>query len=46
MCRPSPLPIPGGLVVKNGSKIFDATSGGIPGPVSQMLTRTSSGSRH
>ena len=32
--RPSPVPWPGGLVVKNGSKNRRAVSGGIPGPFS------------
>ena len=31
---PSPVPRPGALVVKNGSKIRSRTSGGIPPPVS------------
>ena len=32
--RPSPVPLPISLVVKNGSKIFWRTSGGMPSPVS------------
>src|ERR671922_631414 len=32
--RPRPVPEPTSLVVKNGSKTRDSTSGGIPGPVS------------
>ena len=38
--RPMPVPLPGALVVKNGSKIRDCTSAGIPGPSSAMSTRT------
>ena len=36
MCSPSPVPTPCGLVVKNGSKILAAISGGMPGPVSAI----------
>src|SRR5262249_11967123 len=32
MARPSPVPCPGGLVVKNGSKIRPRFSAGMPGP--------------
>ena len=38
VARPSPVPAPLALVVKNGSKACSATSGGIPVPVS--LTRS------
>ena len=38
--RPSPVPSPTGLVVKNGSKIFARTSAGMPGPVSPISRRT------
>ncbi len=34
-----PVPRPIGLVVKNGSKIFERTSGGIPHPSSASSTR-------
>jgi len=40
MLRPSPVPCPGGLVVKNGSNTFAATSGGIPGPSSSISATT------
>src|SRR3989442_9330912 len=36
---PRPLPSPGGLVVKNGSKIRGSASSGIPGPVSRTSTQ-------
>src|SRR5207245_1022320 len=36
---PRPLPSPGGLVVKNGSKIRGRASSGIPGPVSRTSTQ-------
>jgi hypothetical protein len=39
MLRPSPVPAPGSLVVKNGSMIFSASSGGTPGPVSSTVMR-------
>ena len=38
MESPSPVPTPWGLVVKNGSKIRSAISGGIPLPVSRTST--------
>ncbi len=34
VASPSPVPLSLGLVVKNGSKIRDTTSGGMPVPVS------------
>ena len=37
--RPSPVPLPTGLVVKNGSKILLTTSGGMPLPVSATRMR-------
>ena len=36
MERPSPVPSPAGLVVKNGLNIFSFTSGGIPVPLSRI----------
>src|SRR6266581_4589658 len=36
MARPWPVPLPTGLVVKNGSKIRSRTFSGIPAPVSPM----------
>ncbi len=45
MSRPSPVPSPTGLVVKNGSKTRSRTSGGTPGPVSRNSTSTWSPSR-
>ena len=33
---PSPVPTPGSLVVKNGSKIFSRSSAGMPLPVSRI----------
>ena len=38
--RPSPVPSPGGLVVKNGLNIFSSTSGGIPVPLSRIFIST------
>jgi hypothetical protein len=38
--RPSPDPSPCPLVVKNGSKIFDRYSFGIPGPESAIVVTT------
>ena len=40
--RPRPDPSPTSLVVKNGSKIFGITSGGMPGPSSATVISTSS----
>ncbi len=40
MDSPSPVPFSLGLVVKNGSNIFDMTASGMPGPVSSMETCT------
>src|SRR6185503_6246017 len=40
--RPSPVPLPCGLVVKNGSKILERSSGEIPVPVSMNSIRSSS----
>ena len=37
---PSPVPWPGGLVVKNGSKTRPSTSSGMPVPVSRSRTAT------
>ena len=34
MLSPRPVPLPGGLVVKNGSKTCSSTSGGMPQPLS------------
>src|SRR5207244_4312365 len=42
MARPRPVPCPGGLVVKNGSKIRPRISSGTPGPSSSNSTSTSS----
>ena len=39
---PSPVPSPAALVVKNGSKIRESISGGIPQPVSDTSSRTNS----
>jgi hypothetical protein len=36
--RPRPVPGPGALVVKKGSKILGWISGGIPGPLSSIST--------
>ena len=38
--RPRPVPSPVGLVVKNGSKTLLMTSGGMPGPLSEISTMT------
>jgi hypothetical protein len=38
--RPSPVPLPMGLVVKKGSKILDAIRGSTPGPESETSTMT------
>src|SRR5450759_2402405 len=38
--RPSPVPSPEGLVVKNGLNIFSFTSSGIPVPLSRMRIST------
>ena len=38
MSRPRPVPLPTGLVVKNGSKIRSRCSGGMPGPLSTIRT--------
>ena len=38
MTSPSPVPEPTVFVVKNGSKICDCTSGGMPGPSSTIST--------
>ena len=40
--RPSPVPLPTGLVVKNGSNTRFITSGDIPEPVSMMASATKS----
>ena len=45
MSRPSPVPSPTGLVVKNGSKIRSWISVGMPGPVSPISTSTLPSSR-
>jgi hypothetical protein len=37
---PRPVPWPGGLVVKNGSRILAATSGGMPAPLSVIPSMT------
>src|SRR5262245_42016148 len=42
MERPSPVPSPAGLVVKNGLNIFSFTSGAMPVPLSRMLISTRS----
>ena len=34
MLSPSPVPLPGALVVKNGSNTWASTSGGMPLPLS------------
>lgn len=36
--RPKPVPLPGSLVVKNGSNIFNRSLGAIPCPVSLTIT--------
>ena len=38
--RPSPVPLPTGLVVKNGSNALAITSGVIPEPVSETASIT------
>ena len=38
--RPSPVPSPRGLVVKNDSKMRGTASGGMPGPLSDTSTTT------
>jgi hypothetical protein len=43
---PRPVPLPGGLVVKNASKILCWTSSGMPGPLSVTSTTTSSSVDH
>ena len=45
MASPSPVPCPGGLVVKKGSKIRPRISSGMPGPSSSNSTSTSWRSR-
>src|ERR1700738_805219 len=40
MERPSPVPSPAGLVVKNGLNSFSFTSGVIPVPLSRILIST------
>src|SRR3954454_17062487 len=40
--RPSPVPSPAGLVVKNGLKIFSCMSNGMPFPLSRMRISTRS----
>ena len=40
--RPSPVPSPAGLVVKNGLNIFSFTSAGMPVPLSRMVISTRS----
>ncbi|QEL16825.1 hypothetical protein PX52LOC_03798 [Limnoglobus roseus] len=40
VARPRPVPLPGPLVVKNGSKILACTSAVIPHPVSVTLSKT------
>ena len=37
---PRPVPLPSGLVVKNGSKICACVSASIPDPVSETVSRT------
>src|SRR5262249_29946226 len=44
IASPRPVPLPTSLVVKNGSKMRSATSRGIPGPSSRMVTVTVSAS--
>ena len=41
--RPSPVPLPMGLVVKKGSKHFSTVSRSIPAPVSVTCTRACGG---
>src|SRR5262249_19768830 len=40
IASPRPVPFPGSLVVKNGSKIFSRSAGGMPGPQSATTTFT------
>ena len=40
MLKPRPVPWPGALVVKKGSKTWGATSGGMPGPLSSTEQKT------
>src|SRR5262245_57595694 len=42
MARPSPVPAPTSLVVKNGSKMRPSSSGGMPDPSSRMATTAAS----
>src|SRR5262249_54377806 len=42
MARPSPVPAPTSLVVKNGSKRRPSSSGGMPDPSSRMATTAAS----
>src|SRR5262249_1158561 len=44
--RPSPVPSPAGLVVKNGSKIFARFSSGMPLPVSSTSAATTFSPTH
>ena len=44
MESPRPVPSPSDLVLKNGSNTRCATASGIPGPLSEMLTESPSGS--
>src|SRR5262245_47169382 len=39
--KPKPVPLPDGLVVKNGSKTFESFSSGMPVPVSSTSVTTS-----
>ena len=45
MARPRPVPLPAGLVVKNGVNILSTISGGMPSPLSLMRISTLSGPR-
>src|SRR6185503_11071967 len=45
LSRPRPVPSPTGLVVKNGSKMRDLASAGMPAPLSRISTKISVGSR-
>ena len=38
--RPRPVPFPGALVVKNGSKIFGKSFGEMPSPLSSISKHT------
>ena len=40
MLKPSPVPLPTALVVKNGSKMRSTTSAGMPMPVSAISILT------